>query len=255
MNGNLIQWPRAAYWDKAWNPIVGCKPASPACVNCYARAMARRFKMRGCDTFEPMPTTRQRPPRRGVVFCGNMTDLFGEWLDRYTARDFVEQTIDVSSEKNAYLYLTKRVERMCDALLSSDANEPRLRNHYFGFTAENLKWYNKRVVDWRDKFPLGMNGWVSAEPLLGPIDLHLDNVKIRERIKWIVVGCESGPNRRPCSLSWIEDIVMQSVANGIPVFVKQIEVGGRCVRDIDQFPEHLRIRQVPWKIAETEKAK
>lgn len=36
---NLIQWPRAQYWDKAWNPIIGCKPCSPACENCYAAAM------------------------------------------------------------------------------------------------------------------------------------------------------------------------------------------------------------------------
>ena len=31
MKNNLIQWPRAQYWDKPWNPIVGCRPCSPAC--------------------------------------------------------------------------------------------------------------------------------------------------------------------------------------------------------------------------------
>lgn len=34
---NLIQWPRAQYWDKPWNPISGCRYCSPVCDNCYAR--------------------------------------------------------------------------------------------------------------------------------------------------------------------------------------------------------------------------
>ena len=39
----LIQWPRAQYWDKAWNPIIGCDPISPACEHCYALSLIRRF--------------------------------------------------------------------------------------------------------------------------------------------------------------------------------------------------------------------
>lgn len=31
---NLIQWPRAQYWDKPWNPWIGCHPCSPACKHC-----------------------------------------------------------------------------------------------------------------------------------------------------------------------------------------------------------------------------
>ena len=25
-----------AYWDETWNPVGGCVPISPGCVNCYA---------------------------------------------------------------------------------------------------------------------------------------------------------------------------------------------------------------------------
>ena len=32
----------------------------------------------------------------------------------------------------------------------------------------------------------------------------------------------------------------------IPVFVKQLDLDGRCETDINKFPAHLRIRQVPW---------
>ena len=77
----MIQWPRARYWDKAWNPVVGCRPCSPACEHCWAREWMGRFYLDedGFPIFRPMWTTKKRPPRSGVVFCGNMTDLFGAW--------------------------------------------------------------------------------------------------------------------------------------------------------------------------------
>jgi protein gp37 len=62
----------------------------------------------------------------------------------------------------------------------------------------------------------------------------------------VVLGCESGSNRRPCKVGWIESVVEQCRAAHVPVFVKQIDLCGKCVTDINQFPEHLRIRQVPW---------
>ena len=63
---------------------------------------------------------------------------------------------------------------------------------------------------------------------------------------WLVVGCESGPNRRPCKIEWVESIVEQCRSASVPVFVKQLDIGGKCVTDISKFPAHLQIRQVPW---------
>ena len=72
-----------------------------------------------------------------------------------------------------------------------------------------------------------------------------------EMFKWVVVGCESGPNRRPCKLEWVERIVEQCRIAGVPVFVKQICLpNGTFTNKIEEFPEHLRIRQVPWTIVE-----
>lgn len=256
-----IQWPRAAYWDKPWNPVVGCKPASPACENCYARAMARRFRMKGSETFEPL-FYEKPPPRSGVVFCGNMTDLFGEWIEPQWAEDYIGQTLG-RSDRATYLWLTKRVESMCRVLqngrllLRGDDGEDEdywcrfadieFGNQYFGFTAEDQKWFDTRMTTWRRNLPRWANGWLSAEPLLGPIDMMLNVfASDRDKIKWIVVGCESGPNRRPCKVEWVESVVNQAKEHGIPVFVKQLDVNGSCIKDINKFPEHLRIRQVPW---------
>ena len=255
MTNNLIQWPRAKYWDKAWNPIIGCKPCSTACENCYAAAMMRRF---GAADFSPRTTTRVNPPRSGVVFCGNMTDLFGEWLEPFDSMEFFSRlfhfTRDGSPRPNeaTYLFLTKRVSRMADAL----CNYTDVPNALFGFTAENQEWYDRRFAEFR-KIPTKFRGWLSAEPLLGPIDLGLNHVYPPEAapFQWVVVGCESGSGRRPCPLEWVESVVEQCLDAGVRVFVKQICLpDGRFVNTLLDFPKHLRIRQVPWaKQGETKK--
>jgi protein gp37 len=74
---------------------------------------------------------------------------------------------------------------------------------------------------------------VSAEPLLGPIDVW-------RAVSWsglsiggqagphhIIVGGESGRNARLCDMAWIESLVSQCRVAGIPVFVKQL--GARSV--------------------------
>ena len=255
----LIQWPRAKYWDAPWNPIVGCKHVSPACDNCYARtAMVERFG----QSFEPHPSKKQTPPRKGVVFCGNMTDLFGEWVERPS--DYLLQT--VGGDATAYLYLTKRVARMCARLndtLGFVDEEGRvyfrhyynlgIENHYFGITAENQEWFVRRANDFVDAlggFPGWLKTWLSCEPLLGPVDL--DGLAFFLPFNWVVVGCESGPHRRPCKVEWVESIVEQCMNAKIPVFVKQLDLNGRCETDISKFPKHLQIRQVPWAKQEEE---
>ena len=254
----LIQWPRAQYWDKPWNPIVGCQPISPACENCYAKTLSARF---GVADFTPHETSKAHPPTSKVVFCGNMTDLFGEWADEdyFDWRvEYIKRTLRYS-HKATYLWLTKRVEAMCNALNNGrvflkgedDCDFPfrdcEMRNQFFGFTAETQEWYDKRIKEFRGDMPDWANGWLSAEPLLGHIDLGLRYIAPEDMpFQWVVVGCESGPNRRPCKIEWVESIVEQCRNARIPVFVKQLDTGGKCETDINKFPEHLRIRQVPW---------
>ncbi len=258
---DLIQWPSAKYWDKAWNPMIGCEAISPACANCYAREWAIRYRM-GSGDFSPHYTSRDNPPRSGVVFCGNMTDIFGGWVDPLESVWFINQTLG-RADKAVYLSLPKRADRMCDVLRKAEmylkykdgnmddcAYLPRdceMSNQFFGFTAENQECYDERrlnVLGKPDGFPMWTKWWVSCEPLLEPI--HLWMPPAFRAPSWIVVGCESGPHRRPCKLEWVESIVEQCRTAGVPVFVKQLDIVGKCVTDINQFPEHLRIRQVPW---------
>lgn len=38
--GSNIEWTQAT-----WNPVAGCTPVSPGCLNCYAARMALRLEL------------------------------------------------------------------------------------------------------------------------------------------------------------------------------------------------------------------
>lgn len=108
--------------------------------------------------------------------------------------------------------------------------------------------------------------FLSAEPLLGPIDLsrylklahhtgHVDDSTCW--IDWVIVGGESGHGARPCNIQWIRSIVALCKAAGVPCFVKQlgaepVNYSGEQLRyldkkggDIDTWPADLRVREFP----------
>lgn len=97
--------------------------------------------------------------------------------------------------------------------------------------------------------------WVSAEPLLGPVDLSLW-LGMSHGIDWVVPGGESGRRARICQLEWIRSIVRQCRAAGKPVLVKQlgrdpregphlVQLTSRKGGDIDEFPIDLQVREYP----------
>lgn len=131
-------------------------------------------------------------------------------------------------------------------------------NIWLGVTAENQEWADKRIpifiqIPAKPRF-------LSCEPLLGPLNLtgscernpaaclwHPENLN---DIDWVIVGCESGPRRRLCKKEWVEDIVAQCIAAGVPVFVKQVSINGRVVKDAQAIADYLghpvaQIRQFP----------
>ena len=249
-----IQWHRAQYWDDdcTFNPYVGCSPdvwTSPACANCYAHEISDRFAM--TDNFKPTPKPKAVMPKKGICFCGNMTDLFGtwvthtEWIAWFNMMwRFSIKTMRFEHNPAAYLWLTKRASRLKEAM--DDPNVAKFAGgSYFGITAENDEWYEKRMEYIADlamrKHTLGFKLWLSVEPMLGDVNIGED-----APFDWVVVGCESGSKRRPCPIERVEKVVAQCLDQNIPVFVKQLDINGVCERDINKFPEALRIRQMPF---------
>ena len=64
----------------------------------------------------------------------------------------------------------------------------------------------------------------------------------------VIVGCESGKNRRPCMLEWVRSVVEQCKAAGVPCFVKQLDIGGKVSHEPADWPEDLRVRELPAQL-------
>jgi hypothetical protein len=135
-----------------------------------------------------------------------------------------------------------------------------LHNVWEGVTVEDQERADDRLTRYPD--------WISAEPLLGPIEFgQLDIYGAKQ----VIVGGESGPNARPCDVEWIRDIVRQCREADVRCFVKQlgskafdssydIEVSLPSMRvktsnaikvrgagsDPSEWPEDLRVRELGW---------
>jgi protein gp37 len=77
---------------------------------------------------------------------------------------------------------------------------------------------------------------ISAEPLLGPLDLS----PYIEGLGWVVAGCEAGPDRRGSHGQWFLDLMEQCAGADVPFFWKQGEFGGK----VDKIP-HPACVQLP----------
>lgn len=64
-------------------------------------------------------------------------------------------------------------------------------------------------------------------------------------LDWVIVGCESGPGRRPCEIKWILDIVRQCREACVPVFVKQVSIHGRVSKQMWEWPIEAQVRMFP----------
>jgi protein gp37 len=54
--------------DKTWNPVIGCTPVSPGCLNCYAATMARRLQANpAVPEYAPRLVDERGNEHRGAV--------------------------------------------------------------------------------------------------------------------------------------------------------------------------------------------
>ena len=240
---------RIEWTDETWNPVTGCSKVSAGCKSCYAEKMAKRLQAMGQikykDGFKVTlhPNELDRPlhwkkPKK--IFICSMSDLFHEDVpDGFI--DKIPHTIR-RCPQHIFQILTKRPERMYKRLKHIRFI---MSNLWLGVTAENQAMADKRI-------PLLLQTpatvrFVSAEPLLSHIQdmsYYLDG---DNKLDWIIIGCESGPNRRPCKLEWVRSLVDQGQNAGVSVFVKQLDIDGKVVKDWDNplFPDDLKIREFP----------
>lgn len=241
--------------DLSWSPITGCTPISEGCANCWAKRMATRLRGRyGYPAEEPFRVTEHwnrldeplRWRKRRMAFVVSMGDLFHVGV----TEDFLLRVLffaHEASRKHIMIFLTKREQRMFASLENwrrCNALERLPKRWWIGVTCENKTRADERIPTLL-QIPAQVR-WVSLEPLLGPI--HILNQLGPDKINWVVIGPETGPRRRPCDPVWIEDLVRQCEAAGVPYFIKAFPMPDRISKNMTEWPEWARVRQFPKEV-------
>ena len=246
-DNSKIEWT-----DSSWPVTVGCDHVSDGCDHCYAATLASgRLKRQPAyaglaengrfnGTVRCLPERldwprKWRKPRR--IFVCSMSDLFHEAVPD----SFLDSVFAVMADcpQHTFQVLTKRHARM-RSYLRRARPEP-LPNVWVGVSAEDQKWAEIRVHALLS-VPAAVR-WVSAEPLLGPIDLRnlragngalIDalsgDVKTPEgeiyaacpgSVSWVVAGGESGTGARPMRPEWARSLRDQCQQTRTPYLFKQ----------------------------------
>ena len=246
--------------DATWNPVTGCLHG---CEYCYARRIAKRFGSNlmpiftnypvldepvrsvgfDCGKNQPYPfdftptfhryrldePARWTRPRN--IFVCSMADLFGDWVPDAWIREVFEAC--EAAPQHRYLFLTKNPARYMELAVNGVITKDH-SNFWFGSTATTPEtpffWHNE------------LHTFVSIEPILGPFkDLTDDGIDPVSKVKWIIVGAETGnrKNKVTPKASWIMDIVQNAETTNTPVFMKE------SLRELmgDDFRQEF-----PWEV-------
>lgn len=253
--------------DATWNPVTGCTKVSAGCKHCYAKYQAwprlaampnTVYTGREFEQVQLHPERLDQPfrwtkPR--MIFVNSMSDLFHEDVpDEFIDKVFAVMAL---AKQHTFQILTKRPERMLRYLSAINRENhvkgiiwmmlgkmPKrssaamkspwpLPNAWLGVSVEDQAAADARI-------PLLLQTpaavrWISAEPLLGPVDLPGlfyygtertgGVVPLRDRghtqLDWVVVGGESGPKARPMHPDWPRSLRDQCAVAGVPFLFKQ----------------------------------
>ena len=211
-----IEWAHAS-----WNPWRGCKKVSAGCKNCYAERDSIRFGqnfsnvVRSKTTFrDPLKWQKSETLKHGSrIFTCSISDFFIEEADlwREEAWQIIKQT------PYTYLILTKRPERIPEHLPEDWDNG--YNNVWLGTSAENQEYADERIPVLL-RVPAKLH-FISAEPLLGHINLRFPDNPNPNQDVWVICGGESGSNAREMKLEWARSLRDQCKSVNVPFFMKQ----------------------------------
>jgi protein gp37 len=188
---------------------------------------------------------RWKEPAR--IFVNSTSDIFHEALPDAT----IDKIFAVMAlcHHHTFQVLTKRAERMHQYMMNVEreaywmnavanlfAHAPMdrcysilgqrdpwlpLKNVWLGVSAERQPEYDERA-SYLVRTPAAVR-YISAEPLLGPIDL-LAKPRAEDALgflDWVIVGGESGRNARPMSIQWARELRDQCKDTHVEFFFKQ----------------------------------
>jgi len=213
--------------DSTLSFLTGCKKVSEGCKNCYMYRIYPRLKAMGVRGYSTSPDTlfimedRIRVPlhwRRGrKIFPNSMSDTFHELVPYWLLDDFFD--VMDATPQHIYQLLTKRPGNMLNYARHrlEKRGKPWPANAWAGVSVEN-QLRTSRIAPLMALRHLVSVLWVSYEPALGAVDF---GPWMEHPFDWLVIGGESGHERRSMDLGWMRaacDVVSYAK---IPVFVKQ----------------------------------
>lgn len=228
--------------DKVWNPVTGCSKVSNGCLNCYAERFSNTLKnIKGTrkehfkgfrPTVHPddltFPYHWKKPYAISVCSTG---DLFHESIPF----EFIARVLKVIVDCNRHDFrlLTNRPERMREFFIDylpvkQNIKSDTIDNLWLGVSVEDQMTAKQRIPELL-RIPC-QKRFVSCEPLLGEISLHIFDIKsqmnsqkrIGEMIHLVIAGYETGPGARPTPLYHMVDLAMDCDFLKIPIIIKNI---------------------------------
>lgn len=205
-------------FPRAGSPVL----KAPFKWNRIAAATGRRqraFTSSMCDVFE-----QHRLDEVNAAMDRSRAEFFHEVIPRCPWVDF--------------LLLTKRPHAIRKMVPKSWMDEwP--RNVWVGTTVEDQQRARQRLPH---LVQLGaLVRFISAEPLLGPLDLS----PWIDELDWVIAGGESGPQARPTEIDWVRSLRDQATAAGMPFLFKQ---WGRHAQRGGQGNQLVRLRRKDFRI-------
>jgi protein gp37 len=259
--------------DHTWNIAVGCSKIDADCKFCYMfrdSLDGTRYTpnvVRKTKTVFNSPLKIKEPSK---IFTSSLTDVFHEDVDSFRKEMW---DIIMKCPQHTFQILTKRPIRIDRKTLPFQTIKENgvtvggkmyssLPNVWIGTSIGHYDGLH-RLNELLNSLWTGIK-FLSLEPLHGPLDFasclcdRCGGPLLGHGIDWVIVGGESGNENgkyryRECKIEWIESIIDDCKENDIPVFVKQLgthlskKLGlkSRHGKDINEWPEHLRIRQFP----------
>jgi len=173
------------YWSKSWSLISGCTPVSPACENCWLRAMDKRFG----KAWDGNVICRE--DRLDLPLKTKKPTTWAIWSDLFHPQvpaDFIIEVFERMEycKQHTFLICTKRSRNMSNFISEWLETKPVLNNCFLATTVENQEMANKRIPELLKCKPFKL--FLSAEPLLSEIKISHEHLK---QIDYVICGCES----------------------------------------------------------------